>query len=174
MKNNYQNELVFEMQRILESSEKLDTMNNITKVIDYLNSAAEIFEEVGLIKKADQVLKVLAKIAIKHKKPIKKNKKPVKRAPKKDWHTEGLTPDKMVQNLLHHGTEFNMSDDGDNFITDPIITLEEEVDPCYAEEDKKQQTDSDFQEMIRMLTEEKDIYDQDIGDEDIGEESFED
>lgn len=29
-----------------------------------------------------------------------------------DWHTKGLTPEKMVENLKHHGTEFNMSDDG--------------------------------------------------------------
>lgn len=27
-----------------------------------------------------------------------------------DWHTKGLTPEKMVANLKHHGTEFNMAD----------------------------------------------------------------
>jgi hypothetical protein len=30
---------------------------------------------------------------------------------KSDPHTKGLTPDKMVANLKHHGTEFNMADD---------------------------------------------------------------
>jgi hypothetical protein len=29
----------------------------------------------------------------------------------KDPHTKGLTPEKMVKNLLNHGTEFNMADD---------------------------------------------------------------
>jgi len=28
-----------------------------------------------------------------------------------DPHTKGLTPDKMIENLKHHGTEFNMADD---------------------------------------------------------------
>lgn len=28
-----------------------------------------------------------------------------------DRHTKGLTPEKMVENLKHHGTEFNMADD---------------------------------------------------------------
>lgn len=31
---------------------------------------------------------------------------------KKDKHVKGLTPDKMIANLLHHGTVFNMADDG--------------------------------------------------------------
>jgi hypothetical protein len=27
-----------------------------------------------------------------------------------DWHTKNLTPEKMIKNLKHHGTEFNMAD----------------------------------------------------------------
>lgn len=38
-----------------------------------------------------------------------------------DPHTKGLTPDKMVKNLLHHGTEFNMADDG---FADDLLSLE--------------------------------------------------
>jgi hypothetical protein len=34
---------------------------------------------------------------------------------KSDFHTKGLTPAKMVENLKHHGTEFNMSNDQDEF-----------------------------------------------------------
>ena len=30
---------------------------------------------------------------------------------KTDWHTKGLTPAKMVENLKHHGTEFNLDPD---------------------------------------------------------------
>jgi hypothetical protein len=33
-------------------------------------------------------------------------------AAKPDFHTKGLTPAKMVENLKHHGTEFNMADIG--------------------------------------------------------------
>lgn len=53
-------------------------------------------------------------LASKHKKP----KDPRKIS---DPHTRGLTPDKMVKNLLHHGTEFNMADDGS---ADDLLNLE--------------------------------------------------
>jgi len=40
-------------------------------------------------------------------------KRKLSKDPKRlDRHTKGLTPEKMVKNLLHHGTEFNLSDDG--------------------------------------------------------------
>ena len=35
-----------------------------------------------------------------------------KKSPKIDHATKGLTPEKMVANLKHHGTEFNMADQG--------------------------------------------------------------
>lgn len=34
---------------------------------------------------------------------------------KSDFHTKGLTPAKMVENLKNHGTEFNMSNDSHEF-----------------------------------------------------------
>lgn len=42
---------------------------------------------------------------------IAKSKKPADPRKIPDPHTRGLTPDKMIRNLLHHGTEFNMADD---------------------------------------------------------------
>jgi len=50
-------------------------------------------------------LNILLKIAQRHAKHNHKSKK--------DPHTAGLTSEKMIQNLLNHGTEFNMSDDGE-------------------------------------------------------------
>lgn len=55
------------------------------------------------VKPGDEI--VMESLASKHKKP----KDPRKIS---DPHTKGLTPEKMVKNLLHHGTEFNMADDG--------------------------------------------------------------
>jgi hypothetical protein len=43
-----------------------------------------------------------------------------KRSALTDRHTHGLTPEKEVENLKHHGTPFNMADDGD-------------VDPAFDE-----------------------------------------
>lgn len=53
-------------------------------------------------------------IASKHKKP----KDPRRIS---DPHTKGLTSEKMVRNLLDHGTEFNMSDDG---VADDLLNLD--------------------------------------------------
>lgn len=36
-----------------------------------------------------------------------------------DRHTKGLTPEKMVENLKHHGTEFNMADDQNVDVAQP-------------------------------------------------------
>lgn len=47
--------------------------------------------------------------------------------PKSDWHTKGLTPEKMVENLKHHGTEFNMSDDLlDVDLSDDLLEVSDE------------------------------------------------
>jgi hypothetical protein len=50
-----------------------------------------------------------------------KNKRPKDPRKISDPHTKGLTPEKMVKNLLHHGTEFNMSDDG---VADDLLNLD--------------------------------------------------
>jgi len=63
-KSLFEDELINGMQRELHSHEKKQGMNNLVKAADYLNAAVEIFEEAGMTAKADQVLRLLGKIAI--------------------------------------------------------------------------------------------------------------
>ena len=53
---------------------------------------------------------------------------------KSDFHTKGLTPEKMVENLKHHGTEFNMSQDSNVFHVPPKKSKleKDDVDPELA------------------------------------------
>lgn len=223
------NELAASMAQELEPFEKKTLPQNLVKAVDYLQTAAEIFEEAGMTKRADQVLSILEKLANTPNKKMHTNmisklppvikmmekgitladfdkmnagdlrararinkvlhelglspsdiiqaigthnfmkqqdsaafanphssssnilrmiedpfgKDPSKdleegdefsiesiaskhRKPKdprkiSDPHTKGLTPDKIVKNLLHHGTEFNMADDG---VGDDLLNLD--------------------------------------------------
>lgn len=114
-KSVFEDELIAGMQHELQAHEKKQGIKNLVKAADYLHSALDILEESGLTAQAEEVLKILSKIAEdnqeahlgphQHKKP----KNPLKIH---DPHTKGLTPEKQVKNLLHHGTPFNMADDG--------------------------------------------------------------
>lgn len=104
-KSVFEDELIAGMQKRLAQPEVDEAMEHIVDAADLLNAAAEIFEEAGMTKQADKVLSILAKIAIQHHQEKEQYKAPV------DHATKGLTPQKMIQNLLHHGTEFNMADD---------------------------------------------------------------
>lgn len=101
----FEEEILADMERNLQPSLAKTASNKLETAVDLLESAAEIFEDMGLTVKSDQVLDVLVSFAKK-----KKSKKPGKIS---DPHTKGLTPDKMVKNLLDHGTEFNMADVGE-------------------------------------------------------------
>lgn len=99
----FEEEILADMDCNLQpSSAKFASSNKLETAVTYLESAAEIFEDMGLSTKSDQVLNVLLAFA--------KKKKTSKVS---DPYTKGLTPDKMVKNLLDHGTEFNMADDSD-------------------------------------------------------------
>lgn len=222
-------ELAASMEQELKPFEKKDIPQSLAKAVDCLHAAAEIFEEAGMTKRADQILEVLEKFANKPKSKMHTNivtnlppvgkmmekgitlvdfdkmnagdvrakarinkvlhelglspsdiiaaigvdnymkqqdsaafanphsssstilrmiQDPLGKDPSKDLdigdefsiesiaskhkkprdprrisdpHTKGLTPDKMVKNLLHHGTEFNMADDG---IADGLLELD--------------------------------------------------
>jgi hypothetical protein len=107
-KSVFEDELIAGMQKRLAQPEVDEAMEHIVDAADLLNAAAEIFEEAGMTKQADKVLSILAKIAIQHHQEKEQHK--ARKAPV-DHATKGLTPQKMIQNLLHHGTEFNMADD---------------------------------------------------------------
>lgn len=111
-KSCFEEELIAGMQKNLIKQASNQETDKLENAVDYLHSAIEILEDSGFSAKAEKILQILEKIgqndlqsqATKHKKP----KRPDKIV---DRHTKGLTPEKMVKNLLHHGTEFNMSDD---------------------------------------------------------------
>lgn len=88
----------------------------LEKAVDYLNSAYDIFDDCGKHAQAEAIIAVLNKIAMRDPRKIS------------DRHTQGLSPDKQIQNLLHHGTQFNMADDGaediDSADSDDLLNLE--------------------------------------------------
>lgn len=138
-KSVFEDELIAGMQRELQAHEKKQGMENLVKAADYLHSALEILEESGLTTQADEVLKILSKIAednqdAQHKRP----KNPLK---VHDPHTKGLTPDKQVKNLLNHGTPFNMADDGK---ADDLLNLD--IDDKALEVTEAPSSQKDFED----------------------------
>jgi|WetSurMetagenome_2_1015567.scaffolds.fasta_scaffold694597_2 hypothetical protein len=123
-KSVFEEELIAGMQRELVKTANQD-VSSLDKAVDYLNSAIEIFENAGMATQANQVLKIISKIACdendaKYKKP----KNPTK---VHDGHTNGLTSERMTNNLKNHGTVFNLSDDGqaaDDFLNAEVGDLE--------------------------------------------------
>ena len=125
-KSVFEDELIEGMQKQLS---KEPDKSDLIKAVDYITAAIEIFEDNGMTAKADQLLSVLEKFAAKKVPPKKKV------APKKsDPHTKGLTPEKMVQNLLHHGHPMNYADD--NLAKDMSDKLlEQEIEASTSEID---------------------------------------
>lgn len=78
--------------------------------LDYLNSVAEIFDELGLNKEAE-ITTTLLEVIAKKKKTKPKSKKKVRKSRKSDSATKGLTSDRMEDNLKEKGWVFN-ADDG--------------------------------------------------------------
>lgn len=62
-KSVFEEELIVGMQRELQAHDKKQGMENLVKAADYLHSAMDILEEAGLTVHADQILKILTKIA---------------------------------------------------------------------------------------------------------------
>jgi len=112
-KSVFEEELIHGMQRELQGFEKNASMNSLVDAANYLQAAMEIFEEAGLTAQADQLLSVLQKIA-EDEQDAKKGKSHKSKDPRKfhDPHTEGLTSERMIENLKHHGIVFNLADDG--------------------------------------------------------------
>jgi len=64
----FENDLILGMQRELQAHDKKQAMASLDQAGQYLHSALEILEEVGLTAQADKVLSILRKIANEHKK----------------------------------------------------------------------------------------------------------
>lgn len=59
----FEDDLIAGMQRNLAESELQEGIESLPKAADYINSAIDIFEELGMYSKADAAIKVLEKIA---------------------------------------------------------------------------------------------------------------
>lgn len=108
-KSVFEEELIFGMQRELQAHDKRQGMSNLVKAAENLHSAMEILEEAGLSAQANKVFKILEKIAC-DEHDAKTPHKPKNPTHVSDRHTKGLTSEKMVKNLSHHGTVFNLAD----------------------------------------------------------------
>lgn len=120
-KSLFEDELMAGMIRKLASQDADQGMNSLSKAAEHLSSAVEILEELGMRKKADLVLEILVKIATNEDVNLAKHNQPKRPAdPRKvpDRYTKGLTPDKMVKNLLEHGTVFPKYDADDGLNAD--------------------------------------------------------
>lgn len=93
----------------------------------------------------------------------KKPKNPGRPDKIKDWHTQGLTPEKEIANIKHHGTPFNMANDG-NCAVDvppPIKNL------------TKEDMEADFADLLNSSTFDIDASDDELMGMEIKEDSLE-
>lgn len=115
---------IFEDSILLDMEKKLvknaNKQVNSVDAIDYLYSAITALEEANLDKYAEETLNIIKKIGS-----------------KVDKHTAGLTSEKMIENLLDHGTEFNLSEDinFDDIDLDNLEVVEDEPDDDFEDED---------------------------------------
>lgn len=95
---------------------KTEGLNKFAKALDYLNSVAEIFDDLGLEKEAEAATILMEVVAKKKKKPAKKSKKVKvnKKVKKTDPATKSLDSKKMVKNLEEKGWVFNADDHDDS------------------------------------------------------------
>jgi hypothetical protein len=121
-KSVFENDLIFGMQRELTNNfEKTAAMENLPKAADYVQAAMEIFEEMGLISQANQLLNVLQKIAEEDQQDAKgKPRKPKNPTKIHDTYIP-KSSDQEVKNYIQHGWAFNLSDDGK---ADTILDVE--------------------------------------------------
>lgn len=93
----YESDIISEMNKELEYSDSFKSaVTDLSVAVENINSAAEVLDDMGFILQADKLLSILTKVA-----------------QKTDPHTANLSSEKMVQNLLDHGTVFNLADDKD-------------------------------------------------------------
>lgn len=146
IKKSFVDEIANSMERHLVDgaiNKQAEKQAQLVKAADYLNAAAEIFDESGMVAHAEVITSVLESLAAKKKdknkaKDKKKAKKPVKKPAKK-----APTSEKMVSNLKEKGWMFDESDAHDSNCADDNCAMC--GDMSYSDDDK----DSD--ELYSML-----------------------
>jgi hypothetical protein len=139
IKKSFVDEIATSMERQLVDgsiNKQAEAQSQLVKAANYLNAAAEIFDESGLNIQAELITAVLESLAAKKKVKSKGKSKPKtkkeKEAPKK---TE-LTSDKMVSNLKEKGWVFDESDANDVNFADNNCALC--GDMSYAKDKKRE------------------------------------
>lgn len=128
-------DLAYAMLLNLNGGLQTSSSENIEKAVQHLSSAFKILDELGLKKQSEQIIQLISKIASKSGDPRKIS----------DRHTKNLTSQQMLKNLSHHGTQFNMADDG-NFVDD-LLNLEVS-DTNLEVSEKNPTTEMDFEDEI--------------------------
>lgn len=119
IKKSFVDEIANSMHRQLVDgaiNKQAEQQTKLVKAADYLNAAAEIFDEAGMTAHAEvmtSVLESLAKKKDKNKAKDKKGKKPAKKSTKKT-----PTSEKMVKSLKEKGWVFDESDSNDKHYID--------------------------------------------------------
>lgn len=119
-KSVFEDELIFGMRRELQAHDKKQGMSNLVKAAEKLHSAMDLLDEAGFSIQADKILAILNKIACDEHDAKGHPHKPKDPTNVSDRHTKGLTSEKMVKNLSHHGTVFNLADDGADLLNADI------------------------------------------------------
>lgn len=101
-----------------------------SKLVDYILKSEKSIKE---------MIEIPNEISAIAKMKQNRNKRPADLRKIIDPHTHNLTSDKMVANLLHHGTTFNASDDGNidllnANIDEDLEVIEDESQPSFEDE----------------------------------------
>lgn len=136
---------------------KEEHINKFAKALDYLNSVAEIFDELGLLREAEATTTFLEALAKKKAKKKPSKSKTKTKARKSDQPTKGLTSKKMVSNLEEKGWVFNADDDfsfaDDEYHEDNCdCSMCDDDDSNYSfdMEDDDNYADEDFEDEVDM------------------------
>lgn len=138
-KKSFVDEIATSMERQLVDgviNKQAEVQSQLVKAANYLNAAAEIFDESGLEVQAELITAVLESLAakkkVKSKSKAKAKVKTKKEAPKK----KELDSDTMVANLKEKGWVFDESDANDsNFVDDNCALC---GDMSYTKDKKKE------------------------------------
>jgi hypothetical protein len=104
--------LAMEKKLLANAKEEVEQpIEKFARAVEYLNTVAEMFDDLGLEKEAEYTTTLLEVVAgKKKKKKLSKSKTKSKSSKKSDPAVKGLTPEKMVDNLKHKGWVFNADD----------------------------------------------------------------
>ena len=173
IKKSFADEIAAAMERNLIDSNinKLaHTENQILKAADYLNAAAEIFDETGLTKQAEVITLLLETLAAKKtKKKTKakpKSKSKAKAAPKKKSKTpipkaklKNPTSEEMVKNLEEKGWVFNETGNHEEHDADDNCAM---CGDMMRDEDDEEKDEKE-QELHKLMKElQSDFEDEDV------------